>query len=61
MDIRGEMLIGGEPVYGREGTLRALDPASGETLEPAFGCGGAADAERACLLAGQAAAPFAAA
>ncbi|MEO2215670.1 aldehyde dehydrogenase (NADP(+)) [Chromobacterium vaccinii] len=61
MDIRGEMLIGGEPVYGREGELRALDPASGETLAPAFGCGGAVDSERACLLAGQAAAPFAAA
>ncbi|AOZ52431.1 aldehyde dehydrogenase (NADP(+)) [Chromobacterium vaccinii] len=61
MDIRGEMLIGGEPVYGREGELRARDPASGEALEPAFGCGGAVDAERACLLAGRAAAPFAAA
>ncbi|MEN3811867.1 aldehyde dehydrogenase family protein, partial [Chromobacterium piscinae] len=61
MDIRGEMLIGGEPVYGREGALRAVDPASGETLEPAFGCGGADEVERACLLAGHASAPFAAA
>ncbi|WP_231137365.1 aldehyde dehydrogenase (NADP(+)) [Chromobacterium paludis] len=55
MEIRGDMLIGRAAVYGRAGALRAVDPASGEVLEPAFGCGDAGDVDRACRLAREAA------
>jgi NADP-dependent aldehyde dehydrogenase len=58
MEIRGEMLIGRASVYGQSGTLRAIDPANGEKLEPAFGCGGASEVERACRLAREAATAF---
>jgi NADP-dependent aldehyde dehydrogenase len=51
MTITGEMLIGASAHRGSEGEFRAVDPASGETLEPAFGGGGAAEVDRACALA----------
>ena len=51
MTITGEMLIGASALRGSEGEFRAVDPASGEILEPAFGGGGAAEVERACALA----------
>ncbi|MBF5096231.1 aldehyde dehydrogenase family protein, partial [Azospirillum sp. INR13] len=51
MTITGEMLIGASAHRGSEGEFRAVDPASGEALEPAFGGGGAAEVDRACALA----------
>lgn len=51
MTITGEMLIGASAHRGSEGEFRAVAPASGEALEPAFGGGGAAELERACALA----------
>ncbi len=51
MTITGEMLIGAEIHRGSEGEFRAVDPATGEALEPAFGGGGTAEVERACALA----------
>ncbi|KAA0581900.1 aldehyde dehydrogenase (NADP(+)) [Azospirillum sp. B21] len=51
MTITGEMLIGAQAHRGDEGEFRAVDPASGEALEPAFGGGSAADVDRACALA----------
>ena len=51
MTITGEMLIGAQAHRGGEGEFRAVDPASGEALEPAFGGGGAAEVDRACVLA----------
>ena len=51
MTITGEMLIGASAHRGGEGEFRAVDPASGEALDPAFGGGGAAEVDRACALA----------
>jgi alpha-ketoglutaric semialdehyde dehydrogenase len=51
---RGDMIIGGESVKGAGGTLRALAAATGEALEPAFGCATPALVDRACALAGAA-------
>jgi alpha-ketoglutaric semialdehyde dehydrogenase len=50
----GSMLIGAQAVYGTGGTHRAIDPATGTPLEPAYGMGTQADVERACALARQA-------
>ncbi|NUB21917.1 aldehyde dehydrogenase family protein [Azospirillum formosense] len=51
MTITGEMLIGARSHRGSDGEFRAVDPATGADLEPAFGGGGAAEVERACALA----------
>jgi 2,5-dioxopentanoate dehydrogenase len=49
--VTGEMLIGGRAVRGMESALRAVDPATGNPLEPEFGGGSAADVDVACTLA----------
>ncbi|CAO3439597.1 aldehyde dehydrogenase (NADP(+)) [Azospirillum doebereinerae] len=49
--ITGSMLIGSTALRGGDGDLHAVDPATGERLDPAFGGGGAAEVERACALA----------
>jgi NADP-dependent aldehyde dehydrogenase len=54
MTLTGEMLIGAGAVFGRSGTLRAIDPARNTPLEPAFGVAGEAEVARACALAAQA-------
>lgn len=51
MPITGENLIGGKAVRGANGEARALDPATGTKLEPAFGGATKADLEQACALA----------
>ncbi|CAO3404935.1 aldehyde dehydrogenase (NADP(+)) [Azospirillum palustre] len=51
MTITGEMLIGAKAHRGGQGEFRAVDPATGEALEPVFGSGSVADVERACALA----------
>ena len=51
MPITGEMLIGASAVRGTQGDIHGIHPATGETLQPAFGGGGAAEVERACALA----------
>ncbi|GAB3606191.1 aldehyde dehydrogenase (NADP(+)) [Conyzicola nivalis] len=51
MTITGEMLIGAERVRGTAGSFRAVDPSTGETVEPDFGQGDEADVDRAALLA----------
>jgi NADP-dependent aldehyde dehydrogenase len=48
------MFIGAQAVRGEQGSVRGFNPASGESLEPAFGLAGAAQVERACALAWQA-------
>jgi len=50
-ELTGEMLIGGRAVRGAEGTIRAVNPATGVELEPAFGGGSAEDVDAACVLA----------
>ncbi|WP_321954967.1 aldehyde dehydrogenase (NADP(+)) [Paraburkholderia bannensis] len=48
---QGDMIIGGEVVKGAGGTLHAIAAATGEVIEPAFGCATPALVERACTLA----------
>ncbi|MGZ5181838.1 MAG: aldehyde dehydrogenase (NADP(+)) [Ramlibacter sp.] len=54
MNVFGEMLIGSAALRGTNGAIRAVNPATGETMEPAFGGATPADLERACALAWQA-------
>src|SRR3954466_13371454 len=51
MSITGDILIGAQRVPGRERSFRAINPATGETLEPAFAFAGPPEVERACALA----------
>ena len=54
MTIVGEMMIGSGAVRGTNGAITAVNPATGETLEPAFGGASADHLEQACALAWQA-------
>jgi 2,5-dioxopentanoate dehydrogenase len=54
MSITGDLLIGTQRVGGGERSFRAVNPATGETLEPAFAFAGATEVERACDLAWEA-------
>lgn len=54
MPITGEMIIGAASVRGGESEFRAVNPVSGQALDPVFGGGGKAEAERACDLAWEA-------
>src|SRR5579863_5566936 len=56
--LTGEMLIGARSVRGSDGTSHAVNPATGEEMEPAFGGGTAADVDEACRLAEAAFDPF---
>ncbi len=47
----GRMIIAGEPVTGTGTEIRAVDPSTGEQLDPAFAYGGSADVDRACAAA----------
>jgi 2,5-dioxopentanoate dehydrogenase len=58
MHIAGDMVIGRSLVQGREGTIKALDPARKLEIEPPFGLAGKADLERACALAEAAFDPY---
>ncbi|CDM25319.1 Ketoglutarate semialdehyde dehydrogenase [Castellaniella defragrans 65Phen] len=51
MQITGTMLIGHDDVAGTEPAFRAVDPATGGTLEPAYGGGGQAHVDAAARLA----------
>lgn len=52
--LNGNLLIGATSVAGTAAPLRAVDPATGATIEPAFGTATVADVARACTLAEQA-------
>lgn len=52
--LTGEMLIGGDWVRGGDGEFRAVDPATGAEVEPAFGLGGAAEVDAAARAAADA-------
>jgi alpha-ketoglutaric semialdehyde dehydrogenase len=56
--LTGHMLIGAGATSGRESSLRGINPATGQELEPAYGGAGAADLERACALAEAAFDPY---
>jgi NADP-dependent aldehyde dehydrogenase len=52
--LTGSMLIGASDVRGSAGEVSGVNPATGETLEPAYGLGDTADVARAVTLAWQA-------
>ena len=54
MPITGDLLIGSELRRGAGSSFRAVNPATGETMEPAFSTGTALDVADACRLAGEA-------
>lgn len=49
--VRGASLIAGDAVTGNSGSMRAIDPATGQTIEPAFGYVGAAEIDAAVAAA----------
>ncbi|EIP89546.1 aldehyde dehydrogenase family protein [Burkholderia humptydooensis MSMB43] len=49
--MSGELMLGGERVAPGERAVRAIDPATGATLEPPFALATPADVARACELA----------
>ncbi len=51
MSVTGAMLIGSAEVCGTQGKAAAINPATGEALQPTFGGGTLADVDRACTLA----------
>ena len=54
MQLSGEMLIGQNKIKGINQSIRAVNPATNEILEPAYLGGSEADVEHACALARQA-------
>ena len=52
--INGELLIGSTIKKGSASTFRAVNPATCEQFEPAFGAGTVDDVEQACALADEA-------
>src|SRR5262249_58480587 len=52
--LSGDILIGAQRVSGSDRSFRAINPASGETLEPAFAFAGREEVARACELAWEA-------
>lgn len=51
MTLVGNLLVGALKTRGANGEIRAVDPSTGESLEPVFGGASADDLERACALA----------
>jgi 2,5-dioxopentanoate dehydrogenase len=49
--LSGEMFIGSAAVRGTLGAINGINPATGETLEPAYSLASAGEVERACALA----------
>ncbi|WP_374553942.1 aldehyde dehydrogenase (NADP(+)) [Aquitalea pelogenes] len=51
MNLTGKMLIGGQSVSGTREALHAINPSSGQTLQPGYAGGDQAQVEQACALA----------
>ncbi|MET7438883.1 aldehyde dehydrogenase (NADP(+)) [Streptomyces sp. NPDC004082] len=51
MTLTGELFIGGERVPATAGSMQALNPATGELIEPEFAFGGPSEVDRALRLA----------
>jgi 2,5-dioxopentanoate dehydrogenase len=49
--LNGNLLIGAQEVSGTAGTMKALNPATNDEIEPLFTLGGIADVDRAAQLA----------
>jgi NADP-dependent aldehyde dehydrogenase len=54
MNLSGHLLIGARAAPGANGAVRAINPATGATLDPAFGGATLEDLGQACALAEQA-------
>lgn len=54
MALTGDMLIGSSNVPASAGTMKALNPATGEHIGPQFALGGPAEVDRAARLADEA-------
>ena len=54
MDLEGKLLIGGGAVAGTNGTIHAIEAATGARLDPGFGGATRADLDHACALADEA-------
>ncbi len=51
MELQGQMLIGYQQLMGKSGSIRAINPATNQELEPAYGYASAAEVDQACMLA----------
>lgn len=51
MIIRGCCLIGQSEIFGNRASIHAINPATGEQLDPAYACGSTAEVDKACQLA----------
>lgn len=51
MQLTGNLLIGRQSIFGRNGSIKAVDAATGAAIEPSFGGATMNDLERACALA----------
>ncbi|GAB3338897.1 aldehyde dehydrogenase (NADP(+)) [Chromohalobacter beijerinckii] len=51
MTLEGKLLIGQQAVVGSSSAIHAVNPATGEQLDPAYAGGSAAEVEKACQLA----------
>ena len=58
MQVTGQLLIGRESVFSSGTPIRAINPNTGEPIEPVFKGGGAEEVDRACALAEAAAVEF---
>jgi NADP-dependent aldehyde dehydrogenase len=54
MKLTGNLIIGANEVPATEGTMKALNPATNQLIEPDFAFGGVADVDQAALLADEA-------
>lgn len=54
MKLSGKLLIGASEVPASEGTMKALNPATNQLIEPDFALGGVAQVDRAANLADEA-------
>lgn len=51
MTVTGNMLIGSKDVFGTQTTIQAINPATGQAIEPVFGGGSKNEVDQACALA----------
>ncbi|NWK76486.1 aldehyde dehydrogenase (NADP(+)) [Aquitalea sp. LB_tupeE] len=51
MNLTGKMLIGGQTISGTREVLHAINPSSGQTLQPGYAGGDQAQVEQACARA----------
>ncbi len=51
MTLEGKLLIGQQAISGQQADIHAVNPATGETLAPAYPGGSKTEVEQACALA----------